>query len=68
MHTRKHPLTPLAAVAAGLLAGAVGPSAWTPFSTCGTVVRAAPRAPWPGNSRRSAPGRRLLTQGRPPAA
>jgi hypothetical protein len=45
-----------------------GPSAWTPFSTCGTVVRAAPRARWPGNSRRSTPGRRPLTQGRPPAA
>ena len=33
MRVRKNPMIPLTAVAAGLLAGAVGPSAWTLSST-----------------------------------
>ena len=45
MRTRKHPMTPLAAVAGGLLAGAVGTVAWNTVNTWDTAGRAVRKSP-----------------------
>jgi len=53
MRVRNNPMTPLAAVVAGLLAGAVGTVCLDAVHYLNTAAQAEQTAPWPGNSRRS---------------
>jgi hypothetical protein len=64
MRSRKNPMTPLAAVVAGLLAGSAGTVCLDAVHYLKYRPQAAQKAFWPGNSRRSRTGRRLLTPGR----
>ena len=68
MRARKNPMIPLAAVAAGLLAGAVGTVCLDAVHYLNTAAEAGQIVPRPGNSRRSKTGRAPPTQDRSPSA
>ena len=64
MRTRKYPLTPLAAVAKGLLAGVIGTVSMDTARYVMYRRQAARIARSRGNSRRSTAGSKLLIPGR----
>ena len=64
MRIRKNPMIPLTAVAAGLLAGAVGTVCLDAVHYLKYRRGGGTDGPSPGNSRRSKTGRPPLTQGR----